>query len=1006
MSPPSRHSCGDLINTSSLCLEQRNIFSLWARDIAAQIQNLPNSSSFSELLESIPVFEDAHCLSLSLLALVLLQYPGPIPSFDVIRCYTKHWLALPEAAKAGHDEESKPILQNTFEQICLSIGTIPSLFSSSSDTPALVDPTTQKFLTHQQLSVFVRDFSLPVPIIEASSKPVVVLALPNGFLLGLASLAVSSYYTAAPLNIAGGPSQFRSDVGLARPQCILVLESDVEKLGLREPWISEAEMQILLVLPQEDMTFKVRPLEDSLAKSSFPPARPNTATDLVLILFTSGTSGTKKVVPITGLGLLTGVQCVVDSWGLNSEDSCLNMMPLNHVGGLVRNLFAPVFSGGSTILCPAFDPNQFWDILEGGSGTWYYASPSMHMSILAEASLRGDSVSRCQLRLVCNAAGGLLPALAARLQDTFKCTVLPSYGMTECMPISTPPLNYTLNRVGTSGVGCGPEISILDDSDNHLPPGQVGRISVRGGPTFPGYLKDGQLDKSAFNKDGWFDTGDLGSLDQDGYLYLTGRGKEVINRGGEIISPFEVEEAITISFQDPKSILFGRVKQVLAFSAPHEVLQEVVGVALVTSPTQPRPDVRELQTALKSSLHSSKWPVVVVYMDALPTSNNKLVRIKLSERMDMMPITNDTTLPERHFEAVCPPINSPLSARISNVPCRLNLSAVLRAIEKYLDSKLEAHVAVSHHDGTPLVYLAPKECSQNETSHEDIIQQLQDVLRRVLDGYLMPSSITLLETPLPRDQDGRVDDEALHTILKELKNSTSSSPASETEQKIRKAFAEVLGFDVDEISSNSDFFDIGGESLSAGYLLSLLRRDIGVRIPVDKLFTSSKVFELCELVDQIITASSKNPNSPTQPIPECTETYSSTHPLVLIIHALPIVVLYPLKMAFQWTALMYALSTIAQIWDESNIAARFLALVAALFISRASTQIIAPICGIIFKWVVIGTYEEGIYPMWGLYHTRWWIVEKVLRICGKVSLHLIIQEESRKLTPSRVYSGI
>jgi acyl carrier protein len=376
-------------------------------------------------------------------------------------------------------------------------------------------------------------------------------------------------------------------------------------------------------------------------------------------------------------------------------------------------------------------------------------------------------------------------------------------------------------------------------------------------------------------------------------------------------------------------------------------------------------------------------------MDALPTSNNKLVRIKLAERMDMTPISKDTTLPERHFDAVCPPINSALSAKISKVGCRLDLTLVLRVIEKHLDPKLDAHVAVSRHDGTPLVYLAPKKHSQDETSHQDIIQQLQDVLRRLLDGYTMPSSISFLATPFPRDQEGHIDEQALHTILKEMKNS-NPPPASETEQKIRKAFAEVLGIDVDEISSNSDFFDMGGESLSAGYLLSLLRRDIGVRIPVDKLFTSSKVFELCELVDQIITASSKPSNSPAQPMPEFTKTHSSTHPLILIVHALPIVVLYPMKMAFQWTVLMYALSSLAQVWNESNIASRFLALVSAMFISRASTQIISPICGIIFKWVVIGAYEEGMYPMWGLYHTRWWIVDKVLTICGKVSHFLRI----------------
>ncbi|CZR62462.1 related to coenzyme a synthetase [Phialocephala subalpina] len=972
----------------------------WVIATQAQLQQPLQRPQFLDLLASIPVLPDASCLPLALLSFILARHQGSVPSFDIIRCYTKLWLALPEVSKAGQDEDSTVILQEAHNQLCLSIGTIASHFTNAT-TRALIDPESHRSLTHQQLSTFITSFALPLNISSNASKPRVAIALPLGYLLALACLAVSSYYTAAPLNIAGGPSQLRSDVELAGAQYILVLATDVERLGLHEPWVAEAGILILVALPQEDMMFGIQPLSTSSPNTATPPPTPNTANDLALILFTSGTSGTKKVVPITCLSLLTGVQCVVDSWGLTPSDTCINMLPLNHVGGLVRNLFAPVISGGAVILCPAFDPasrllltpfwytdskmwgeqNLFWDLLESGQGTWYYASPSMHMSILAEAGLRGEVVSKRKLRLVCNAAGGLLPALATRLRDTFECTVFPSYGMTECMPISTPPLGYTLDRVGASGIGCGPEIAILDDLDKRLGAGEVGRINVRGGPTFPGYLKDGEMDRSAFNKDGFFDTGDLGSLDEDGYLYLTGRGKEVINRGGEIISPFEVEEAITIASQDSRSPLFERVRQVLAFSAPHEMLQEVVGVALLTPPNAHRVDIRELQTALNSSLHSTKWPVVLVYMDALPMSNNKLVRIKFAERMDMRTITNEMTLPERHFEASCPPLNSLLSTKISNSTCILDLPLLLSQTQRFMGPEIEAHVGINHH-GMPVVYLARSKASKGENPDENRIEKLDAKLRGELDGLLVPSSIIFLPQPFPRHSNGAVDEVALDDILKALKHAQAAPAASETEQKIRKAFAEVLNFPIDEIVSESDFFSLGGESLSAGHLLSLLRRNLGVRIPVDQLFTSSKISSLCSLVDAIL-ATSEMQSSKAPPTPGCTKTYSSTNPLVLFIHALPIMLFYPMKMAFQWTALMYALSTLSRYWDESNVAARFLALVASMFASRLSTQIAAPLFGILFKWVVIGRYREGIYPMWGPYHCKWWLADKVLRICGK-----------------------
>ncbi|KAN0101457.1 acetyl-CoA synthetase-like protein [Hyaloscypha variabilis] len=995
------------VNNSFLSLASKAAFTAWAERANRQFQTRPSKSTFSEILDAIPTLENSGTIPLASLGFLLSRYPEYLPTFDILRCYGKLWLGLPNAIKAKQRGDETAILQEVLAQVKASCDYLPSLFLTDSVLPALIDPTSQRSLTHQQLAFFVQTFRLPLTASKVSPRPVVALALPNGFQLGLACLAVAAYYTAAPLNIAGGAAQFQSDVELARPDCILVLESDVERLRIREPWVSEAGIQVLLLTPNEDMTFHIKPLCEMQSFKYLTAPTPNSPDDFALILFTSGTSGTKKVVPITYFGLLTGLSCVVDSWGLTSKDSCVNMMPLNHVGGIVRNLFAPVLSGGSTILCSAFDPNLFWDLLEDGHGTWYYASPSMHISILAEGRNRGDAASRSRLRLVCNAAGSLLPALAAQLRHTFKCTVLPSYGMTECMPISTPPLNYQLDRNGTSGIGCGPEIGILDKEGVPVPSGTVGHISVRGGPTFPGYLKNGKIDTSVFNSDGWFDTGDLGSLDQDGYLYLTGRGKEVINRGGEIISPFEVEEAITIATQNNISVLSGRIRQAMAFSAPHELLQEVVGVVLLTVPNQPRPDIRDLQTALKHSLHSSKWPAVVVYMDALPISNNKLMRINFAQRMGMSPVKSNAKLIERHFEALCPPVNSPLSTKISSSPSRMDLELVLREMETVLDPNLEAHVRTSHCDGTTVIYLAPRTDKDSKALSEYDIEMLSDQLRRPLDGFLLPSKIHSIKMPFPRNALGLVDEKQLENMV-HAQISAASIAGSETEEQIRRAFSRVLDFDIEEISSDSNFFELGGDSLSAGQLLSLLRRDLQVRIPVDQLFTSSKVHELCKLVDQLASIASEKPTLCSPPIVCCTERYSSTHPLVLLIHLLPLVLVYPMKQAFKWTFLMYALSSISEVWDEPNIPSRFLALVFCMMISRLATQIMAPIVGISFKWLVIGKYQEGMYPMWGVYHTRWWIVEKVLLICGKGVFQYL--EETRilyyRLLGARIGKGV
>lgn len=270
---------------------------------------------------------------------------------------------------------------------------------------------------------------------------------------------------------------------------------------------------------------------------------------VVLLLHTSGTSGNKKLVPYTLDMVSVGAACIISSWNLSPADVCLNMMPLFHIGGIMRNVFAPILAGGHVIACSGFDPLLFWDVARDKPFTWYYAAPTMHHSILMEAERRPRPLPSAGVRFIANAAGALLPALAQSLKEHFPhAVILTSYGMTECMPISSPPQSYALDPSGTSGIPCGPDVAIVDDDWKRVPADTTGNIMVRNLPCFAGYENNGSANEESFfaldGEAGWFSTGDCGRLDARGFLFISGRSKEIINRGGETISPFEVEEAV------------------------------------------------------------------------------------------------------------------------------------------------------------------------------------------------------------------------------------------------------------------------------------------------------------------------------------------------------------------------------------------------------------------------------------------------------------------------------
>jgi methyltransferase (TIGR00027 family) len=309
-----------------------------------------------------------------------------------------------------------------------------------------------------------------------------------------------------------------------------------------------------------------------------PPMRPSAGDDTVLILHTSGTTGASKRVPFTLARLWRSGAALAASMGLRADDVGLNMMPMHHVGGIACNLFAPLASGGAMVHAPrGFDAAGFWALAKSHRVTWVYMVPSMWAMAL-RAGPKHDPDPAPALRIVRSGAASLPHELATQLRARFVATaptVLPTYSMTECMPIATPPPGYALDRPGAVGPAYGVTARVVDREGAPVAAGVTGEIVLSEGEgdghLFAGYEGDGA--DTLLARPSPFPTGDLGHVDADGWLHVTGRAKEAINRGGELLSPVEIEAALA-------AVLGETADDCMVFAAPHAELGETVGVAV------------------------------------------------------------------------------------------------------------------------------------------------------------------------------------------------------------------------------------------------------------------------------------------------------------------------------------------------------------------------------------------------------------------------------------------
>jgi acyl-CoA synthetase (AMP-forming)/AMP-acid ligase II len=449
----------------------------------------------------------------------------------------------------------------------------------------------------------------------------IAIVLPNGPEMAATFLCVASAATSAPLNPAYKQDEFEFYIEDLKAKALIV-ESGSESPALRAA--EKLGVAVITLTPEPQAGAGAFGLSGS---STGAAARPGTAEaqDIALILHTSGTTSRPKIVPLAHANIWTSARNIATSLELSANDRALNVMPLFHIHGLIAGLSAPLSRGGAVFCTPGFNALKFFAEMEEAKPTWYTAVPTMHQTILTRAGRHKEIIARHSLRFVRSSSSSLPPTVIGELEAAFKCPVIEAYGMTEAAhQMASNPLNG-LRKPGSVGIPAGPEIAIMDEVGRLLSRGETGEVVIRGENVTAAYENNPKANGEAF-VNGWFRTGDQGVIDADGYLTLTGRLKEIINRGGEKISPREVDEAL----MDHPAVL-----QAVAFAVPHPMLGEDVGAAVVLREGLSATE-QELGAFLSERLAAFKTPRKILFLAEIPKgATGKLQRIGLAQKLGL-----------------------------------------------------------------------------------------------------------------------------------------------------------------------------------------------------------------------------------------------------------------------------------------------------------------------------------------------------------------------------------
>ncbi len=348
--------------------------------------------------------------------------------------------------------------------------------------------------------------------------------------------------------------------------------------------------------------------------------------DVSMVLHTSGTTSRPKIVPLSQRNLCASAANIGRTLQFAPGDCGLNIMPLFHIHGLIAGVLAPLAAGSQVFCTPGFNALKFFGWMEEAKPTWYTAVPTMHQAIVGRASKNLDVIRRHPLRFIRSSSSSMPPQVIREIEAAFGAPLIESYGMTEaCHQMASNPLPPALRKPGSVGLAAGPEVAIMGEDGRLLAQGETGEIVIRGANVTAGYESNPKANAEAF-VNGWFRTGDQGVIDADGYLSLTGRLKEIINRGGEKISPREIDEIL---------MDHAAVAQVVCFGMPHPKLGEEVA-AVVVLRDGGQSSERELQDFVAQRAADFKVPKKILFMDEIPKgATGKLQRIGLAAKLGL-----------------------------------------------------------------------------------------------------------------------------------------------------------------------------------------------------------------------------------------------------------------------------------------------------------------------------------------------------------------------------------
>ena len=515
--------------------------------------------------------------------------------------------------------------------------TLKDLLAAGADSAPAISAPSAKRLSFGALRTLIADTLARLNALGIGRNDRVAIVLANGPEMATCFMACASGVASAPLNPAYRADEFQFYLSDLNAKALIVEQ------GSTSPAIEVATrmgLRLIDLIAQPELgagSFRLQPREVTPGAPATAPGEPSSVSggyaqpgDTSMVLHTSGTTSRPKIVPLSQANLAASASNIRNTLQFTAQDCGLNIMPLFHIHGLIAGVLAPLAAGSQVFCTPGFNALKFFAWMDEARPSWYTAVPTMHQAIVSRASKNTEVIARNPLRFLRSSSSSMPPQVITELEAIFHAPLIEAYGMTEAThQMASNPLPPAQRKPGTVGRAAGPEVAIMAHDGTLLPRGtaleNTGEIVIQGANVTAGYENNPAANADGF-RGGWFRTGDQGVIDADGYISITGRLKEIINRGGEKISPREVDE---ILMDHPA------VAQVVCFGMPHPKLGEEVAAVVVLREGQPATE-RELQAFVASRAADYKVPKKILFMDEIPKgATGKLQRIGLAQKLGL-----------------------------------------------------------------------------------------------------------------------------------------------------------------------------------------------------------------------------------------------------------------------------------------------------------------------------------------------------------------------------------